>query len=99
MIIVNSAKLTADNNVLINGKPTLIKETEINGWDIVQEFHIPTRSKEIAESVFFKNYFFPEYSEEELVCGPGRPVTVRWNIKRNTHRTYIIKQELAFGMV
>ena len=98
MKIVNSAKLIADN-VLINGKPTLIKATETNEWDIIQEIHIPTRSKEVAESVFFKNYFFPEYSEEELVWGPGRPVTVRWNIKRNAHRIYVIKQELAFGMV
>lgn len=99
MIIINSEKLTTHNNVLINGKPTLIKEKEIDGGDIIQEIHIPTRSKEIAESVFFKNYFFPEYSEEELVWGPGRPVTVRWSIKRNTHRTYIVKQELAFGVV
>lgn len=100
MKIFNHEKLAPDNNVLVNGKPVLCKQTEINdGEDLIQEFHIPTRDKEVAESVFFKHYFFPEYSQEELVWGPGRPVTVRWSIKRNAHRTYIIKQELGFGIV
>lgn len=98
MMMINSEKLVPDNETLLNGKPVLCKETEING-ELVQEFHIPTRDKNMAISIFFKKYFFPDYSYEELMRAPGRPITVWWKIKRNAHRTYVIKQELGFGMV
>ena len=85
-------------DTIIFGSTVWTKEWT-NGNDIIMEIHFPTRDPQLAINLYHKHFWYGNYSEEEKVYGPGRPITVKLMIKRNKHRTYTLTQILGFGVV
>ena len=85
-------------DTIIFGSTVWTKEW-MDGNDVIMEIHFPVRNGQLAIDLYHKHFWYGNYSEEEKIYGPGRPITVELKIKRNKHRTYTLTQKLRFGEV